>query len=130
MLSLGAHVSALPSSPPHAPLHYSRRLSPSPTAPAAAASSAPRSLCFLRRGPSRFAAERTRRPTMAEAIQLEAAAGLAHDLGCSAVTAGVALALLKFFEELAKRGVFDQVTALRGPLPSRGPSLLRSSSPI
>jgi len=45
---------------------------------------------------------------MAEAIQLEAAAGLAHDLGCSAVTAGVALALLKFFEELAKRGVFDQ----------------------
>ena len=136
MLSLGAHVSALPSSPPHAPLLYSRRLSPSPAAPApaaaaaAGASSAPRSLCFLRRGPSRFAAERTRRPTMAEAIQLEAAAGLAHDLGCSAVTAGVALALLKFFEELAKRGVFDQVTALRGPLPSRDPSLLRSSSPI
>ncbi|RLM93253.1 hypothetical protein C2845_PM08G30050 [Panicum miliaceum] len=108
MLSLGAHVSALPPCPPHAPLLYSRRLSPSPTAPAAAAASAPRSLCFLRRGRSRFAAERTRRPTMAEAIPLEAAGGLAHDLGSAAVTASVALALLKFFEELAKRGVFDQ----------------------
>jgi farnesol kinase len=48
---------------------------------------------------------------MAEAIPLEAAGGLAHDLGSAAVTASVALALLKFFEELAKRGVFDQVTA-------------------
>ncbi|RLN24335.1 hypothetical protein C2845_PM07G27480 [Panicum miliaceum] len=108
MFTLGAHVSALPSSPPHAPLLYSRRLSPSPTAPAAAAASTPRSLCFPRRDRSRFAAERTGRPTMAAAIPLEAAGGLAHDLGSAAVTAGVALALLKFFEELAKRGVFDQ----------------------
>jgi farnesol kinase len=46
---------------------------------------------------------------MAEAIPLEAAGGLAHDLGSAAVTASVALALLKFFEELAKRGVFDQL---------------------
>lgn len=36
------------------------------------------------------------------------AGGLAHDLVSSAVTAGVALALLRFFEELAKRGVFEQ----------------------
>ena len=64
---------------------------------------------------------------MAAAIPLEAAAGgLAHDLGSAAVTATVAVALLKFFEELAKRGVFDQVTALR----VTPPSLLRSSSPI
>lgn len=51
---------------------------------------------------------------MAAAISLEGGGGgLAHDIGSSAVTAGVALALLKFFEELAKRGVFDQVTELR-----------------
>ncbi|CAL4946724.1 unnamed protein product [Urochloa decumbens] len=107
MLSLGACVSPLLSSPPHAPLLlYSRPPSRSPAAPAAAAS-APRSLCFLRRR-SRFAAGRTRRPTMAEAISLEAGGGLSHDLGSAAVTAGVALALLKFFEELAKRGVFEQ----------------------
>jgi farnesol kinase len=31
--------------------------------------------------------------------------GLIHDLGSAAVTAGVALALLRFFEELARRGV-------------------------
>ena len=47
---------------------------------------------------------------MAAAISLEAGGGLAHDLGSAAVTAGVALALLKFFEELAKRGVFEQVS--------------------
>ncbi|CAD6236088.1 unnamed protein product [Miscanthus lutarioriparius] len=45
---------------------------------------------------------------MAAAISLEAGGGLAHDLGSAAVTASVALALLKFFEELAKRGVFEQ----------------------
>ncbi|OEL13404.1 putative phytol kinase 2, chloroplastic [Dichanthelium oligosanthes] len=45
---------------------------------------------------------------MAAAISLEAGGSLAHDLGSAAVTAGVALALLKFFEELAKRGVFQQ----------------------
>nr|CAB3474711.1 unnamed protein product [Digitaria exilis] len=105
MSSLGVvHISPLPSSPPHAPHLYSRPLSPTPTGPAAAT----RSLCFLRRSRSRFAAERTRRPTMAAAISLEAAGGLAHDLVCSAVTAGVAVALLKFFEDLAKRGVFEQ----------------------
>ncbi|CAO2166906.1 unnamed protein product [Urochloa humidicola] len=108
MLSLGAHVSPLLSSPPHAPLRYSRLPSPSPAAPAASAASAPRSLCFLRRSRSRFAAERTRRPTMASAISLEAGGSLYHDLGSTAATAGVALALLKFFEELAKRGVFEQ----------------------
>ncbi|KAK8453976.1 hypothetical protein SEVIR_5G374600v4 [Setaria viridis] len=112
MLSLGAQVSPLPSSPPHAPLLYSRPSSPSPTAPAAVAgaASAPRSLCFLgrSRSRSRFAAELTRRPTMAAAISLEAGSGLAHDLGSAAVTAGVALALLKFYEELAKRGVFEE----------------------
>jgi len=47
---------------------------------------------------------------MAAAISLEAGGGLAHDLGSAAVTASVALALLKFFEELAKRGVFEQVS--------------------
>ncbi|CAO2197067.1 unnamed protein product [Urochloa humidicola] len=112
MLSLGAHVSPLLSSPPHATLRYSRLPSPSLAAPthaaAAAAASAPRSLCFLRRSRSSSAAERTRRPTMAEAISLEASGDLYHDLGSTAVTAGVALALLKFFEELAKRGVFEQ----------------------
>ena len=36
--------------------------------------------------------------------------GLAHDLVCSVVTAGVALGLLRLFEELAKRGVFEQVS--------------------
>lgn len=46
---------------------------------------------------------------MAAAISLEAGGDLAHDLGSTAVTAGVALALLKFFEELAKRGIFEQV---------------------
>ena len=109
---LGAHISALSCSTYHAPLLQSRRLSPAPTAPAsaAAASCAPRSLCFLRRRSSRFAAERARRPTMAAAISLEAGGGLAHDLGSAAVTASVALALLKFFEELAKRGVFEQVS--------------------
>jgi farnesol kinase len=50
---------------------------------------------------------------MTAAISLEAGGGLAHDLGSAAITAGVALALLKFFEELAKRGVFEQVSGLR-----------------
>lgn len=45
---------------------------------------------------------------MASAISLEAGGALAHDLGSAVVTGGVALALLKFFEELAKRGVFEQ----------------------
>jgi hypothetical protein len=49
---------------------------------------------------------------MAAAIPPEAS-GLAHDLGSAAVTAGVALALLRFFEELAKRGVFEQVSHRR-----------------
>jgi hypothetical protein len=35
---------------------------------------------------------------------------LAHDLVSSAVTAGVALGLLRLFEELAKHGVFEQVS--------------------
>uniref|UniRef100_A0A0A9DN44 Uncharacterized protein n=1 Tax=Arundo donax TaxID=35708 RepID=A0A0A9DN44_ARUDO len=111
MLSLGAHISSpLPFSPPHAPLlHSTRPLSRFPTA-----SSAPRSLCFRRR--RRFAADRGRRPTMAALISPDSGGGLVHDLGSAAVTAGVALALLRFFEELAKRGVFEQVGALRAPL--------------
>lgn len=48
---------------------------------------------------------------MASAISLEAGGALAHDLGSAVVTGGVALALLKFFEELAKRGVFEQVSS-------------------
>ncbi|TVU36706.1 hypothetical protein EJB05_18650 [Eragrostis curvula] len=104
MLSLGAHISPLPCSRPHAPLLRSR-----PFAPFLAvvpSSSAPRSLCFSQR--RRFAADRTRRPTMAAAISPEGGDGLVHDLGSAAVTAGIALALLRFFEELAKRGVCEQ----------------------
>lgn len=37
---------------------------------------------------------------------------LVHDVCASVVTAGVALGLLRFWEELAKRGVFEQVCAL------------------
>ncbi|XP_062207326.1 probable phytol kinase 2, chloroplastic [Phragmites australis] len=105
MLSLGAHISPLPSSPPHAPLLQSRPPPFPSRAPAPAASSAPRLLCFRR--VRRFAGERSRRPTMAAVISPDGS-GLAHDLGSAAVTAGVALALLRFFEELAKLGVFEQ----------------------
>ncbi|XP_072994601.1 probable phytol kinase 2, chloroplastic [Typha latifolia] len=68
-----------------------------------------RSLCpsfnlLLRR---RFAGShrRRRQPPMAS-ISLQSP--LVHDVGSAAVTAGAALALLRFWEELAKRGVFEQ----------------------
>jgi hypothetical protein len=50
-------------------------------------------------------------PTMAAVISPEGGGGLVHDLGSAAVTASVALALLRFFEELARRGVCEQVSA-------------------
>jgi hypothetical protein len=34
---------------------------------------------------------------------------LLYDVGVSALASGVALGLLRFWEELAKRGVFEQV---------------------
>ncbi|KAL6614226.1 hypothetical protein ACP70R_036496 [Stipagrostis hirtigluma subsp. patula] len=104
MLSLGAHISPLLAYPPHAPRLRSRPI-PSAPASAGARTASPEPPCFRRR---LFAADRSRRPTMAAAIAPEAGGSLAHDLGSAAVTAGVALALLRFFEELAKRGVFEQ----------------------
>ncbi|XP_040376070.1 probable phytol kinase 2, chloroplastic [Oryza brachyantha] len=101
MVSLGAHLLSLPSSAPR-----SRLLQPGPPlSPAAAAAS-----CSAPSFPTRrLVADRSRRNgMMAAAVPAEAAGLLAHDLGSAAVTAGVALALLRFFEELAKRGVFEQ----------------------
>ncbi|KAK3162373.1 hypothetical protein QOZ80_1BG0088790 [Eleusine coracana subsp. coracana] len=109
MLSLGAHISLPPSFPPHAPLLRSRPLlGPSLAAPAAtSSSSSSRSLCFVHR--LRFRTDQSRRPTMAAVISPEGGGGgLVHDLGSAVVTAGVALALLRFFEELARRGVCEQ----------------------
>jgi hypothetical protein len=103
MLSLGTHFSPLPTYPPHTPLLRSRPFAPSP-------SPAPRALCFSQQR-RRFAADRSRRPTMAAVISPEGGSGLVHDLGSAAVTASVALALLRFFEELARRGVCEQVSA-------------------
>uniref|UniRef100_A0A0D3EVV0 Dolichol kinase n=1 Tax=Oryza barthii TaxID=65489 RepID=A0A0D3EVV0_9ORYZ len=99
MVSLiSAHLLSLPSSAPR-----SRPQSRPPLSPPAAASCS-----FDLPRPRRLVADGSRRKgTMAAAIPPEAS-GLAHDLGSAAVTAGVALALLRFFEELAKRGVFEQ----------------------
>lgn len=47
-----------------------------------------------------------RRPIMAAVLPESA---LLHDVGVSALASGVALGLLRFWEELAKRGVFEQV---------------------
>ncbi|KAJ1686682.1 hypothetical protein LUZ63_018072 [Rhynchospora breviuscula] len=47
-----------------------------------------------------------RRPLLMAAISPEST--LVHDLGVSALASGVALGLLRFFEELSKRGVFEQ----------------------
>lgn len=44
--------------------------------------------------------------------------GIGYDVAVAGFTAGVALALLRFWDEIAKRGVFDQVLAvllLRSP---------------
>jgi farnesol kinase len=49
------------------------------------------------------------------AVISPADSGLVHDLVSSAVTAGVALGLLRLFEELAKRGVFEQVSQHPSP---------------
>ncbi|KAF2953131.1 probable phytol kinase 2, chloroplastic [Oryza sativa Japonica Group] len=102
MVSLiSAHLLSLPSSAPR-----SRPQSRPPLSPPAAAAAASCSFDLPR--PRRLVADGSRRKgTMAAAIPPEAS-GLAHDLGSAAVTAGVALALLRFFEELAKRGVFEQ----------------------
>lgn len=43
------------------------------------------------------------------AVMLFAEDPLVHDVCASALTAGVALALLRFWEEMAKRQVFEQV---------------------
>ncbi|KAJ4796044.1 Phytol kinase [Rhynchospora pubera] len=48
-----------------------------------------------------------RRPIMGMAA-ISPESTLVHDLGVSALASGVALGLLRFFEELAKRGVFEQ----------------------
>uniref|UniRef100_A0A0E0C9U6 Uncharacterized protein n=1 Tax=Oryza meridionalis TaxID=40149 RepID=A0A0E0C9U6_9ORYZ len=100
MVSLiSAHLLSLPSS-----ARRSRPQSRPPLSPPAAAASC----SFDLPRPRRLVADGNRRKgTMAAAIPPEAS-GLAHDLGSAAVTAGVALALLRFFEELAKRGVFEQ----------------------
>uniref|UniRef100_A0A0E0N4I8 Uncharacterized protein n=1 Tax=Oryza rufipogon TaxID=4529 RepID=A0A0E0N4I8_ORYRU len=102
MVSLiSAHLLSLPSS-----ALRSRPQSRPPLSPPAAAAAASCSFDLPR--PRRLVADGSRRKgTMAAAIPPEAS-GLAHDLGSAAVTAGVALALLRFFEELAKRGVFEQ----------------------
>jgi farnesol kinase len=64
---------------------------------------------------------------MAAVISPEGGAGgLVHDLGSAAVTAGVALALLRSFEELARRRVCEQVSGLEIGMPVGG----RVSSPI
>ncbi|KAK1667460.1 hypothetical protein QYE76_055619 [Lolium multiflorum] len=103
MLTVSAHTFLLPSSSPH----YTRlRSSPlwlcSPTSAPASTS-----LPFRRRG---CAADRSRRSTAMAAVIFPGDGSLAHDLVSSAVTAGVALGLLRVFEELAKRGVFEQVS--------------------
>ncbi|KAL5227692.1 hypothetical protein ABZP36_015957 [Zizania latifolia] len=106
MGSLGTHLLSLPSSPPRSRLQSRPLLPTAAPAPAAVAStwSAPSS---LRPRPRRVVTDRSQKGTMAAAIPPEAS-GLVHDLGSAAVTASVALALLRFFEELAKRGVFEQ----------------------
>uniref|UniRef100_A0A0D9V7F4 Uncharacterized protein n=1 Tax=Leersia perrieri TaxID=77586 RepID=A0A0D9V7F4_9ORYZ len=104
MVSLSVHLLSLPSSP-----SLRSRLQSNPlSSPAAASCSAP---SFLLPRPRRLVVadrSRTKRSKMPAAIPPEVADGLAHDLVSAAVTAGVALALLRFFEELAKRGVFEQ----------------------
>uniref|UniRef100_A0ACD5VM08 Uncharacterized protein n=1 Tax=Avena sativa TaxID=4498 RepID=A0ACD5VM08_AVESA len=106
MLTVYSHPFSLP--PPSFPLHArlrSRHLR-SPTSAAASTSSfAPPSLPCRRRG---CAADRSRRSTAMAAVISPGDGALAHDLVSSAVTAGVALGLLRLFEELAKRGVFEQ----------------------
>ncbi|KAF7038445.1 hypothetical protein CFC21_048631 [Triticum aestivum] len=106
MLSLGAHPFLLPSSSPLHTRPRSRPLcSPTSSAPTASSSSPPPSLRFLRRG---CAADRSRRATTMAAVVSPGDGGLVHDLMSSGVTAAIALGLLRFFEELAKRGVCDQ----------------------
>uniref|UniRef100_A0A453FUY1 Uncharacterized protein n=2 Tax=Aegilops tauschii subsp. strangulata TaxID=200361 RepID=A0A453FUY1_AEGTS len=106
MLSLGAHPFLLPSSSPLHTRPRSRPLcSPTSSAPIASSSSPPPSLRFLRRG---CAADRSRRATTMAAVVSPGDGGLVHDLMSSGVTAAIALGLLRFFEELAKRGVCDQ----------------------
>ncbi|KAL6853734.1 hypothetical protein ACP4OV_019763 [Aristida adscensionis] len=113
LLSLRAHSHMPPraASPPHAPLRllllHTRPLAgvAAPSPPPASTLAAPRS---LRRRRSAAERSRSRSPAMAALIAPEGGGGLAHDLGAAAVTAGVALALLRFFEELARRGVVEQ----------------------
>ncbi|KAK1667660.1 hypothetical protein QYE76_055819 [Lolium multiflorum] len=101
MLTVSAHTFLLPSSSPHYTRLRSRPLwLCSPTSAAASTS-----LPFRRR---RCAVDRSRRPTAMAAVISPGDGSLAHDLVSSAVTAGVALGLLRVFEELAKRGVFEQ----------------------
>uniref|UniRef100_A0A0E0JQK9 Uncharacterized protein n=1 Tax=Oryza punctata TaxID=4537 RepID=A0A0E0JQK9_ORYPU len=96
---ISAHLLSLPSSAPRSRPQSRPLLSP-PTAASSCSFDLPR--------PRRLVTDGNRRKgRMAAAIPPEAG-GLAHDLGSAAVTAGVALALLRFFEELAKRGVFEQ----------------------
>ncbi|KAF0887506.1 hypothetical protein E2562_002236 [Oryza meyeriana var. granulata] len=108
MVSLSAHLLSLPSSAPRSRLQSRPPLSPA-TAPGAATFCSASAPSFLLPRPTRrLVADRSRsKGAMAAAIPPEAG-GLAHDLGSAAITAGVALALLRFFEELAKRGVFEQ----------------------
>ncbi|KAI5007184.1 hypothetical protein ZWY2020_047132 [Hordeum vulgare] len=104
MLSLGAHPFSLPScSSLHTRLRSRPLCSPTSSAPTTSSSSpVPPS---LRRG---CADDRGRRATTMAAVASPGDGGLVHDLVSSAVTAAVALGLLRFFEELAKRGVCDQ----------------------
>uniref|UniRef100_A0A1D1XR53 Putative phytol kinase 2, chloroplastic n=1 Tax=Anthurium amnicola TaxID=1678845 RepID=A0A1D1XR53_9ARAE len=50
-----------------------------------------------------------RRSTSPRASMWAAQGEVVHDVFAAAITSGVALGLLRFWEELAKRGVFDQV---------------------
>uniref|UniRef100_A0ACD5W4E3 Uncharacterized protein n=1 Tax=Avena sativa TaxID=4498 RepID=A0ACD5W4E3_AVESA len=106
MLTVYSHPFSLP--PPSFPLYArlrSRHLRSPTTAAASTSSFAPPSLPCRRRG---CAADRSRRSTAMAAVISPGDGALAHDLVSSAVTAGVALGLLRLFEELAKRGVFEQ----------------------
>uniref|UniRef100_A0A1D1XNQ1 Putative phytol kinase 2, chloroplastic n=1 Tax=Anthurium amnicola TaxID=1678845 RepID=A0A1D1XNQ1_9ARAE len=49
-----------------------------------------------------------RRSTSPRASMWAAQGEVVHDVFAAAITSGVALGLLRFWEELAKRGVFDQ----------------------